>query len=686
MSSLQLEKQLGCGTYSNVFQVTNFSNHLRGKESFALKVANEFGVDDLRKEHRILRYLYRDEPEIVPSNIIRIYEPISFTPVVISQGVPNWSLALVLCREDLYTRMNREPLTMPQIKQLAKGVLEALRFLNDRSIVHADLKPSNILITFQGHPVIGDFGSSFFRGKAYEIDGFIQTSGYRSPEAILRGECRRREGIELTERIDIWSLALILLEAYLGKIIFPMNTLCIGGEDLFALTKSLVESRSFLHLYSFLSERFPLSDFLVSEVKNIVEKATSSEQQNSLSTEICLVIQGQLDNMQNLVLLYLQEFTLGKSYHEELRNALQNRERTIYELAQQVPQKLPQYCSFVPIQNLFEESTEKRGNTLNEKELEVFTDLLTYMIATRPWMRLLPNQLLTHPFFSGRSLSEWQQTVHYPQKELFICNPQMPSISRVTTLVQGTISMLRATLVDRKEYIIKTAFSKEGCESLMNEDFMLRYLGGRAGIVSRKSLYSVFREEKEGLYLFYQEENMETLYALLQDKFLSLLDIKKVLRQLIDTLFFLERKEIVHSNINPNTVLFSKQNLSIHLSGFSNAFFAREFSAFRRAESIYNAPEEGQFNVNPHKRDIWSVGRVLSGSSLSFKIFEQAVRDNSEKDVFLVLNENWQDSHSSMNLARDFLELMQRMQHKCPKERISLEEIQSTRFVSPLEL
>jgi len=99
------------------------------------------------------------------------------------------------------------------IRRFAIQILQALRFLKKRSIVHCDLKPENILLKKDNKTGIKiiDLGSSCYESK--QVYTYIQSRFYRAPEIML--------GIPYNSSIDMWSFACILVELYIGYPLFP---------------------------------------------------------------------------------------------------------------------------------------------------------------------------------------------------------------------------------------------------------------------------------------------------------------------------------------------------------------------------------------------------------------------------------------------------------------------------------
>ena len=84
-------------------------------------------------------------------------------------------------------------------------VCDGMRFLHNSSLVHRDLKSSNILIEASGGAKISDFGLSAFQDvSATHVTGAIGTPAWTAPE-VLQGEVARQAS-------DVYSFGVILWE------------------------------------------------------------------------------------------------------------------------------------------------------------------------------------------------------------------------------------------------------------------------------------------------------------------------------------------------------------------------------------------------------------------------------------------------------------------------------------------
>jgi len=95
---------------------------------------------------------------------------------------------------------------------LSAQLLDALTFLHGLGIVHCDVKPSNVCIVNEDARTFKliDFGCAVFVADPRASE--VQARYYRAPEVLLRKQWN--------QKIDLWSLALTILEPVIGHILF----------------------------------------------------------------------------------------------------------------------------------------------------------------------------------------------------------------------------------------------------------------------------------------------------------------------------------------------------------------------------------------------------------------------------------------------------------------------------------
>ena len=103
---------------------------------------------------------------------------------------------------------------------------DALRLAHQAGIIHRDIKPANILLKApDGAPKLADFGvARLSTSDLTRSSTALGSPAYMSPEQI--------RGVELDGRSDLFSLAVVLYEAFCGRRPF-------AGEDLAALAYAI---------------------------------------------------------------------------------------------------------------------------------------------------------------------------------------------------------------------------------------------------------------------------------------------------------------------------------------------------------------------------------------------------------------------------------------------------------------
>jgi len=105
-------------------------------------------------------------------------------------------------------------INIKSVKAYAKQLLIALKHIASLRIVHADIKPDNILVSDDFRVVkLCDFGSAF---KETDPDNdptpYLQSRFYRAPEITL--------ALDYNRQIDLWSVACCIFELFTGNIMF----------------------------------------------------------------------------------------------------------------------------------------------------------------------------------------------------------------------------------------------------------------------------------------------------------------------------------------------------------------------------------------------------------------------------------------------------------------------------------
>ncbi|XP_013192696.1 homeodomain-interacting protein kinase 2 isoform X2 [Amyelois transitella] len=128
-------------------------------------------------------------------------------------------LVFEMLEQNLYDFLKQNkfsPLPLKYIRPILQQVLTALLKLKQLGLIHADLKPENIMLVEparQPYRVkVIDFGSASHVSKAV-CNTYLQSRYYRAPEIIL--------GLAFCEAIDMWSLGCVVAELFLGWPLYP---------------------------------------------------------------------------------------------------------------------------------------------------------------------------------------------------------------------------------------------------------------------------------------------------------------------------------------------------------------------------------------------------------------------------------------------------------------------------------
>ncbi|XP_019737460.1 homeodomain-interacting protein kinase 2-like [Hippocampus comes] len=119
---------------------------------------------------------------------------------------------------DFVVKKRKKPLSVSEIRPIAHQLLTAFEALKGIRIIHADLKPDNImLVNHSCEPFrvkLIDFGCSL-QTSAVTLGMTIQPMGYRAPEVTL--------GLPISEQVDMWGLGCALTFLHIGHHLFATN-------------------------------------------------------------------------------------------------------------------------------------------------------------------------------------------------------------------------------------------------------------------------------------------------------------------------------------------------------------------------------------------------------------------------------------------------------------------------------
>jgi len=194
---------LAQGTFGKVFKCRDRNNG----HSYAVKVTVH-DPDDV-VEIRILN--------AVKGNKLFVQFQECFTQLHIENAKLTTSRYLVteLLYTSLYNVICKNAIPNRLIVEITKQLADALLFLKTKQIIHADLKPQNIMFRKPNCSEIAiiDFGTSTYNNDDKSLT--IQTSPYRCPESIFE--------LDWSYPADVWSLGCLICEMYTGTRLFDFK-------------------------------------------------------------------------------------------------------------------------------------------------------------------------------------------------------------------------------------------------------------------------------------------------------------------------------------------------------------------------------------------------------------------------------------------------------------------------------
>jgi len=115
----------------------------------------------------------------------------------------------------LADRLRASTLCMETVVALGAQLADALAYVHAQGITHRDIKPANVLFDEHDHPLLTDFGIALLVDvtRITVTGALIGTAAYMAPEQV-RGEL-------VGPPADVYSLGLVLLEAFTGRREYP---------------------------------------------------------------------------------------------------------------------------------------------------------------------------------------------------------------------------------------------------------------------------------------------------------------------------------------------------------------------------------------------------------------------------------------------------------------------------------
>lgn len=195
------------GHWTRVFQARPEGSPDDWPSDYVLKVLKSEYEDDAMAARQIQQEAVVGSQVTHPNLVSVLSSRVEGSPLyVVMPHLEGVTLASLL--------MSTTQLCIPQALWIARQTAEALRALHLAGWMHADVKPSNLLVNRQGHATVVDLGfaRSFEKPNEQRIE-LVGTMNYAAPEVFI-DNCGR-DG-----QCDVYSLGVTLFEMLTGRLPF----------------------------------------------------------------------------------------------------------------------------------------------------------------------------------------------------------------------------------------------------------------------------------------------------------------------------------------------------------------------------------------------------------------------------------------------------------------------------------
>lgn len=189
-------KRIGKGAFSTIYK----GKHRASNKVYAIK---EISFDNLEKIRDSIKREFTLMKKLNHKNIIKLHE------VFFDNDEKNIYLVIdYYAKGDLAKFLNGKPLKEKYAKKYMRQLIEGLKYLYDRQILHRDLKLQNILVTDDNNIVITDFGFARYTDNENMLNTLCGSPMYMAPEIMLKKKYNNKS--------DLWSVGIIFYELLFG--------------------------------------------------------------------------------------------------------------------------------------------------------------------------------------------------------------------------------------------------------------------------------------------------------------------------------------------------------------------------------------------------------------------------------------------------------------------------------------
>ena len=189
-------KRIGKGAFSTIYK----GKHKDTGKYYAIK---EISFENLEKIRDSIKREFTLMKNLNHQNIIKLHE------VFFDNDERNIYLVIdYFPRGDFAKFLNGKALKEKYAKKYMRQLVEGLKYLYEKQILHRDLKPQNILVSEEGNLVITDFGFARYTDNEHMLNTLCGSPMYMAPEIMLKKRYNNKS--------DLWSVGVIFYEVLFG--------------------------------------------------------------------------------------------------------------------------------------------------------------------------------------------------------------------------------------------------------------------------------------------------------------------------------------------------------------------------------------------------------------------------------------------------------------------------------------
>eukprot|EP00929_Paragymnodinium_shiwhaense_P016308 TRINITY_DN124589_c0_g1_i1.p1 TRINITY_DN124589_c0_g1~~TRINITY_DN124589_c0_g1_i1.p1 ORF type:complete len:663 (-),score=199.09 TRINITY_DN124589_c0_g1_i1:172-2160(-) len=340
---LVVETCSGKGVFSNVVKCKDQQAKDPDQALVAVKImrANDMMTKNAEKEIDILTRLNKTDRSNreLTRHIVKLVSTFAYRK--------HLCLVFEWMADDLRAALKKftknKGMTMQAVRSFTAQLCLGLKHMAQSKIIHADIKPDNILVS-KDHKVVKfcDLGTAV-EFKDVTVSPYLASRFYRAPEIIL--------GVEYTSSVDMWAIGCTLFEIFTGKVLFASKH---NNDHL----KKVMEVKG----------KIPVK---------VIKKGFVWKNHFTDEVDFKHLVEGTMGAMDAVV--------------KTITNLTATRNIKDLVLERVGPEK--------------RQSTTREDQEYVKKSLQ-FADLLEQMLALDPEKRITPDQALEHPFLKDRKKAD----------------------------------------------------------------------------------------------------------------------------------------------------------------------------------------------------------------------------------------------------------------------------------------